>query len=139
MKALKCPSCGADIELDDSREYGFCLYCGTKIQLIEKISITGIKSEQEQLETAKKLINIGEVSEAKILLRKIVSNSPLFGEAWFELSCLLCDLTQKSESYIDFMRGSPKETKQKLYNTLVNSHEYIRTLKLMGDKCKESY
>ena len=29
--ALKCPSCGAEIELDSSREFGFCQYCGTKI------------------------------------------------------------------------------------------------------------
>ncbi|MBR1763582.1 MAG: zinc ribbon domain-containing protein [Eubacterium sp.] len=31
MVALKCPGCGADIELDDSREFGFCNYCGTKV------------------------------------------------------------------------------------------------------------
>lgn len=29
--ALKCPSCGAEISLDDSREFGFCQYCGTKV------------------------------------------------------------------------------------------------------------
>lgn len=29
--ALKCPSCGADINLDSSREFGFCSYCGMKI------------------------------------------------------------------------------------------------------------
>ena len=26
-----CPNCGAAIELDNSREFGFCQYCGTKI------------------------------------------------------------------------------------------------------------
>ncbi len=31
MIAVKCPQCGADIQLDDSREFGFCNYCGTKI------------------------------------------------------------------------------------------------------------
>ena len=31
MVALKCPACGADIQLDDSREFGFCNYCGTKV------------------------------------------------------------------------------------------------------------
>lgn len=47
--ALKCPSCGADISLDESRDFGFCQYCGTKvmrdIQVIEhrevwKLAIT---------------------------------------------------------------------------------------------------
>lgn len=28
---LKCPSCGAEISLDDSKEYGFCTYCGTQV------------------------------------------------------------------------------------------------------------
>ena len=39
IRALKCPSCGADITLDDSREYGFCSYCGTQIQIGEHINI----------------------------------------------------------------------------------------------------
>ena len=32
---LVCPNCKANLELDDSREFGFCQYCGTKI-LLEK-------------------------------------------------------------------------------------------------------
>ena len=39
VKALKCPSCGADIELDDSREFGFCSYCGSRIQIGERVNI----------------------------------------------------------------------------------------------------
>lgn len=26
-----CPQCGAQVQLDESREFGFCSYCGTKI------------------------------------------------------------------------------------------------------------
>lgn len=29
--AVRCPACGADIELDDSCEFGFCTYCGSKV------------------------------------------------------------------------------------------------------------
>ena len=29
--SLKCPACGADIQLDDSKEFGFCSYCGNKV------------------------------------------------------------------------------------------------------------
>ena len=28
---MVCPQCGAQVQLDDSREFGFCSYCGTKI------------------------------------------------------------------------------------------------------------
>lgn len=38
MVALKCPACGADIQLDDSREFGFCNFCGTKV-MQEKIVV----------------------------------------------------------------------------------------------------
>ncbi len=36
--ALKCPECGANLEFDDSREFGFCQFCGTKI-LIESSKV----------------------------------------------------------------------------------------------------
>lgn len=35
MLQLKCPNCGADIALDDTRDFGFCSYCGTKVLLDE--------------------------------------------------------------------------------------------------------
>lgn len=31
MVALKCPQCGADVEMDETREFGFCTFCGTKV------------------------------------------------------------------------------------------------------------
>jgi len=34
--ALKCPNCSGNLELEDSREFGFCQYCGTKI-MIQKV------------------------------------------------------------------------------------------------------
>ncbi|MCF2655995.1 hypothetical protein [Lacrimispora saccharolytica] len=29
--AMKCPACGADINVESTREFSFCTYCGTKI------------------------------------------------------------------------------------------------------------
>lgn len=57
LKVIKCPGCGANLELDTSREFAFCLYCGVKIQLHEvleirhsgKVSIDSRSSEIEQL------------------------------------------------------------------------------------------
>ena len=39
ITALKCPSCGADINLDSSREYGYCSYCGCQIQIGDRTNI----------------------------------------------------------------------------------------------------
>ena len=35
---VKCPNCGAAIQLDSSREEGFCSYCGSKVQVQEAIN-----------------------------------------------------------------------------------------------------
>lgn len=35
MQAVTCPNCNGEIQLDTSRDFGFCSYCGTKI-MIEK-------------------------------------------------------------------------------------------------------
>ena len=29
--SVKCPDCGAELSIDNSREFAFCSYCGTKI------------------------------------------------------------------------------------------------------------
>lgn len=31
--AVKCPACGADINVESAREFSFCTYCGTKIMM----------------------------------------------------------------------------------------------------------
>ena len=30
---LKCPTCGANMEVEDNREFAFCTYCGTKVYI----------------------------------------------------------------------------------------------------------
>ena len=31
---VKCPNCGASIQLDSDREEGFCSYCGSKVKVV---------------------------------------------------------------------------------------------------------
>ena len=37
LVALKCPNCGGSLDLEDSRDFAFCQYCGTKILIKEEI------------------------------------------------------------------------------------------------------
>jgi len=32
LEALVCPSCGGDVDLDDEQVFGYCKYCGTRVQ-----------------------------------------------------------------------------------------------------------
>lgn len=42
VEVVKCPNCGANINLNDDQEFGFCTYCGTKVvnNAIKKQKIT---------------------------------------------------------------------------------------------------
>lgn len=31
--SIKCPNCGGALELDDSKEFGFCIFCGTQVHI----------------------------------------------------------------------------------------------------------
>ena len=41
LKALRCPQCCADIELNDEKDFGFCTHCGTKVMLHDVVEYTG--------------------------------------------------------------------------------------------------
>ena len=51
MKTFNCPNCGAQISLDDSRDFGFCQYCGTKIMLDDYRSTHRVVDEARIKET----------------------------------------------------------------------------------------
>lgn len=57
IKTLICESCGAKINLDDNKEFGFCEYCGTKIMLREVIEVkhTGLDPAEKKAEHIAKL------------------------------------------------------------------------------------
>ena len=60
LKPLKCPECGANIELDDTREFGFCNFCGTKVMLKEVIEVhhkglSDYDRRQEQIEEMQRI------------------------------------------------------------------------------------
>ena len=69
LVSVKCPNCGASLDIDSSREQAFCSYCGTKILLHNEneyvyrhIDDAGIKqAETDQIVQLKKM----EIAEKK--------------------------------------------------------------------------
>lgn len=49
---LKCPECGATLQLDQDRKECFCTYCGSKILLDEEIQKQDIRIEKRIIDEA---------------------------------------------------------------------------------------
>ena len=86
--ALKCPSCGAEIELDDSRDFAFCTYCGTKLvrdkQIIEHRGSVKINHDDEinnLLIRARSLVNQNRIAESEMYYNRVLLLDPANSEA----------------------------------------------------------
>ena len=78
-----CPGCGANIDYDDSRDFGFCQYCGAKITRDTlNIKIKGIASANSLLERAFMDIADGLFNKADESLEKVIDADPKCGKAY---------------------------------------------------------
>lgn len=93
--ALKCPSCGAEVQLDESCEFGFCTYCGTKV-MQEKIivdhrgsiKIEGTATAESLLERAQIMLQDGDFSNADSYFNRVLDIDPHCAAAyWGKLCC----------------------------------------------------
>lgn len=83
---LKCPECGATLNLDGSRKEYFCTYCGAKILLDEEIQRQDVRIEnriideaaieQEKTKQEKQKIDflVGTISLIILLILTLVYN-----------------------------------------------------------------
>ena len=53
IKDATCPACGKPIKLNDEKPFGFCSFCGHKIDTAEYFSAKGSKASAVQAETDK--------------------------------------------------------------------------------------
>ena len=76
LVSLKCPNCNGDIQMDDSKENGFCMYCGSSFLVKDEVQ----KSHSEHSGT----INLNRKEEAEnfaILGEQKYSEKTSFTEA----------------------------------------------------------
>ncbi len=92
--ADKCPACGVEIQLDDTRETGFCQYCGTKILREEAMSIEivvgGSSTLETKLKNAEAYIKMREYKKAKATYDEITEEYVSDYRAWWGLAKLDC-------------------------------------------------
>lgn len=88
--AVRCPACGADIELDDSREFGFCTYCGSKVMqdkvVVEhkgNVKIDNSEFVQKFLQNARRAKQKEDWDETEKYYNLVEQNDPTNIEAIF--------------------------------------------------------
>ena len=103
--AVDCPSCGANLTFDDSREFAFCEYCGSKIvqdkKVIEvqgSIEIEGIATADSLLERGYLLLEEGSLRKAEHYFNRVCDINPRCSKAYWGM--LLCQLGIYDESII---------------------------------------
>lgn len=139
MVALNCPSCGAKFFIDDSREFGFCSYCGTKIQLVQKIKVMHSFENAIDMDfvSVRRLIDAEMYYDAQKKLKEITQKHPDNADAWIFLAYV--------ES-IDFKNGvfhpyinTIEEEKDYIFNRFDNSIGITNAKRLMGNKNSPLY
>ena len=85
--SLQCPNCAGDIELEDSRDFGFCLYCGTKIMVTKDVNNINIEmSVKDQRASLKPLAlaycQKGEFDKALETTKTLISINAADADIW---------------------------------------------------------
>lgn len=100
--ALRCPQCGAEINYDNSKDFGFCNYCGSKIttekQRVEisgTVNVDGVASLEATLERAYIFLADADFFNAKIYFNRVLDLNPKCAKAYWGL--LLCDLEVEND------------------------------------------
>lgn len=97
--ALKCPSCNGDIQLDDNNEFGFCMYCGCRVVLQEKIkqqiSIDESSKVKSLLSTAEDYYKQGYEEETCEYARRVVDMDSSNIRGWYLVVKTTSKLSEK--------------------------------------------
>lgn len=108
LEALTCPNCNGEVELDKNQEFGFCKYCGTKLQntAIKKINAK-VKIDTED-----------EIKKLYILARRAKDN----------------DDAEKAEKYYSrILNEVPNDWEAQFFSTYFSCKQ--TTIANMGSSC----
>ena len=94
---VKCPNCGAEIQLDESKENGFCLYCGSSVivkdainlrnvSISGKVEVDGIATIEKLLLRGKQFFNQDDYEKADEYFNRVLDIDPANEEALKGLS-----------------------------------------------------
>ena len=134
LTPAKCPSCGANIEVDRNLDKTICQYCRTtimieeavekyKIEISGKIEVDGIATVNASLIRANQLMQDKEYDKANKLFKQILSKDPTNAEAWW--GRYLCEEYFASYyNYQDNLGNTSPEIKAKIKKENLELYAY---------------
>lgn len=112
--SLKCPGCGANMDVDDSRDFCFCSYCGYKIvNMKEKVEIAGaVKIDNSEaienlLTRAQQLERSGNIDEAYSNYSRVLEMQPANATAQAGLGRVKNIITEPNVTIKFISEGNP--------------------------------
>ncbi len=82
--ALRCPYCSGDIQLDDTREFGFCLYCGSKVMVQKDASSEPVNAPLSNLKPiVKKSFQDGDYVKCLEYSEKLIAENAADADVWY--------------------------------------------------------
>lgn len=140
LVALKCPNCGADLELEGTKEFAFCMHCGTKI-LIQEMVGRNSGSESSKLKNLEDLaltsIGSSPSSELRDLSLKILEIDSKNWIGWFARGVAEAKKSQCDAMYDDWERAVVNMTAED-YIKMKDSFVLFAALASISDATKDS-
>ncbi len=104
--SLKCPHCNGDIQLDDSKEFGFCLYCGCKVMVDSAKDATFNRNDEIRgiLTLSKEALSRSDIDKASELIEKAISINADVSDIWFLRAALNKNNNDLRNEYLERAR-----------------------------------
>lgn len=97
IKDATCPACGKSIKLNDEKPFGFCSFCGHKIDTAEYFSAkaSAVQAETDKPEPAAALISAPTPTPAAVPSIKITQDAQSSAISQIEAMYTLCSTEQE--------------------------------------------
>ena len=138
MKALRCPQCNAELELDDEKEFGFCTHCGTKVMLHDVVEYTGSVALDTSAQGRNRILlgnrafEAGNWKEAYDCFTRALADLP------DDVTALYPDETMVAQNYLFFCAKEPESGELYFSRTLAEHERAVNAYRSSWEQYDQS-
>lgn len=100
---VNCTSCGGEIQLDDTKEFGYCLHCGTKVyfqEAIQKVELINLPKVENMMKIATSEFENSHYADAIPYFNRVLELDPENWKAILFKALSQCYVTPSGENTI---------------------------------------